>query len=133
MRVYFGLARAIDHISGQLLEEMPAAQSLFYRQLETWRTGFSDEDFSVIDGVIFLQHPENLSDPGLFFRTFLLIAKRGFKLSPTAEQQLERARPRLASNLPSGADFWRFLEDVLPELHAADALRAMHSLHLLTL
>jgi [protein-PII] uridylyltransferase len=133
MRVYFNHARAVEHISGQLLEEMPAAQSLFYRQLETWRTGFSDEDFSVVDGLIFLQKPENLTDSGLFFRAFRLIAQRGFKLSPTAEHQLEDARPRLAANLPSGGDFWRFLEDVLPEPHAADALRAMHSLHLLTL
>jgi [protein-PII] uridylyltransferase len=133
MRIYFGHARAIDHISRQLLEEMPAAQSLFYRQLETWRTGFSDEDFSVVDGLIFFQKPENLSDPGLFFRTFRLIAQRGFLLSPTAEHQLEQARPQLSDHLPSGGDFWRFLEDVLPELHAADALRAMHSLHLLTL
>jgi [protein-PII] uridylyltransferase len=133
MRIYFGHARAVDHISRQLLEEMPAAQSLFYRQLETWRTGFSDEDFSVLDGLIFFQKPENLSDPGLFFRAFLLMAQRGFKLSSTAERQMEEARPHLAANLPNGADFWRFLEDVLPELHAADALRAMHSLHLLTL
>jgi [protein-PII] uridylyltransferase len=133
MRIYFCHARAVDHISGQLLEEMPAAQSLFYRQLETWRTGFSDEDFSVVDGLIFFQKPENLSDPGLFFRAFRLIAQRGFKLSPTAEHQLELAGPQLAASLPSGGDFWRFLEDVLPELHAADALRAMHSLRLLTL
>jgi [protein-PII] uridylyltransferase len=133
MRIYFGHARVVDHLSGQLLEEMPAAQSLFYRQLETWRTGFSDEDFSVVDGLIFFQKPGNLSDPELFFRAFHLIAQRGFKLSPTAEHQLELARPQLAASLPSGGDFWRFLEDVLPELHAADALRAMHSLHLLTL
>ncbi len=133
MRVYFRHARAVDHISGQLLEEMPAAQSLFYRQLETWRTGFSDGDFSVVDGLIFLQRPENLSDPGLFFRTFRLIARRGFKLSPAAEHQMELARPGLAGNLPSGGGLWQFLEDVLPEQHAAEALRAMHSLHLLTL
>ncbi len=133
MRIFYGHARAVDHISGQLLEEMPAAQSLFYRQLETWRTGFSDDDFSVVDGLIFFQKPENLSDPGLFFRTFRLIAQRGFKLSPTAEHQMELARPRLAADPPRGADFWLFLEDMLPELHSADALHAMHSLHLLTL
>jgi [protein-PII] uridylyltransferase len=133
LRVYFGHAHAVDHISGQLLEEMPAAQSLFYRQLETWRTGFSDEDFSVVDGLVFLQKPENLSHPELFFRTFRLIAQRGFKLSPAAEHQIELARPVLAGNLPSGPDFWKFLDDILPEPHAADALRTMHSLHLLTL
>ena len=133
MRLYFAHARTVDHVSGQLLEEMPAAQSLFYRQLETWRTGFSDEDFSVVDGLIFFQKPENLSEPGLFYRAFRLIAQRGFKLSPAAEHQLELARPQLAAHLPSGRDFWRFLDDLLPEPHAADALRAMHSLHLLTL
>jgi [protein-PII] uridylyltransferase len=133
MRIYFGHARAVDHISSQLLEEMPAAQSLFYRQLETWRTGFSDENFSVVDGLMFFLKPENLADPNLFFRTFRLIAQRGFKLSPTAELQLEMARPSLANRLPPGSEVWRFLQEVLPEPHAADSLRAMHSLHLLTL
>ncbi|MBZ5661184.1 MAG: HD domain-containing protein [Acidobacteriia bacterium] len=133
MRIYFQHARAVDHISGQLLEEMPAAQSLFYRQLETWRTGFSDADFSVVDGLIFFQKPESPSDPGLFFRTFLLIAQRGFKLSPTAEHQLEQARTQLATRVPPGAEIWGFFQELLPEPHAADALRAMHSLHLLTL
>lgn len=133
MRIYFEHARAVDHISGQLLEEMPAAQSLFYRQLETWRTGFSDSDFSVVDGLIFFQKPESLSDPALFFRTFLLIAQRGFKLSPTAEHQLEQARPRLAAAIPGGSEVWSFFQELLPEPHAADALRAMHSLHLLTM
>ena len=133
MRVYFRHAAAVEHASGQLLEEMPAAQSLFYRQLETWRTGFSDEDFSVIDGLIFFQKPDDLSGAEVFFRVLRLIAQRGFKLSPAAEHQLDEARPRLAANLPSGAEFWSFLENILPEPHAAEALRAMHSLHLLTL
>ena len=101
MRIYFAHARAVEHISGQLLEEMPAAQSLFYRQLETWRTGFSDEDFSVVDGLIFFQKAESLSDPNLFFRAFRLMAQRGFKLSPAAEQQLELARPPVGRP-PSG-------------------------------
>jgi [protein-PII] uridylyltransferase len=133
MRIYFGHAQAIHRISGQLIEEMPAAQSLFYRQLETWRTGFSDSDFSVVDGLIFLQRPEDLADPGLFFRTFRLIAQRGFKLSPAAEHQLEQALPTLADHLPKGSDTWRFLQEILGDLHAGYALRAMHSLHLLTM
>jgi [protein-PII] uridylyltransferase len=133
MRIYYGHACAVDHLTGQLLEEMPAAQSLFYRQLETWRTGFSDEDFSVVDGLVFFQKPEDVGDSRLLFRACQLIARRGFKLSPTAELQIAEARPRLAASLPSGRDFWNFLEDVLPEPHAADALRAMHSLRLLTM
>src|ERR1700731_1324588 len=133
MRIYYAHARAVDTISGQLLEEMPAAQSLFYRQLETWRTGFSDSDFSVVDGLIFLQQPENLADPQLLFRIIRLIAQRGFKLSPAAEHQVEQALPLLTNHLPEGRDFWRFFQEILPESHAADALRAMHSLHLLSM
>jgi len=133
MRIYFGHARAIDRISGQLLEEMPAAQSLFYRQLETWRTGFSDSDFSVVDGLIFLQPPGNLADPQLLFRSIRLIAQRGFKLSPAVEHQVAQVLPQLASHLPAGIDFWHFLQEILPDSHAVDALRTMHSLHLLTM
>ena len=130
MRIYFSHARAVDHISGQLLEEMPAAQSLFYRQLETWRTGFSDADFSVVDGLIFFQKPENLSDPALFFRTFLLIARRGFKLSPDRRTPDWNWPGRIWRNSCRGAPtFWLFLEDVLPEAArrrriARDALAA---------
>jgi [protein-PII] uridylyltransferase len=133
MRIYFGHARAVHRISGQLLEEMPAAQSLFYRQLETWRTGFSDSDFSVVDGLIFLQRPGDLADPQLLFRAFRLLAQRGFKLSPAAEHQMEQALPLLAERPPKGSDVWRFLQEMMTEPHAAEALRAMHSLHLLTL
>ncbi len=133
MRIYFHHARAVDHIFGQLLEQMPAAQTLFYRQLETWRTGFADADFSVVDGLIFFQKPESAAEFGLFFRTFLLIAQRGFKLGPAAEHALEQDRAQLSSRVPPGPVIWSFLEELLREPHAADALRAMHSMHLLTL
>jgi [protein-PII] uridylyltransferase len=133
MRVYFAHASVVEHAASQLLEEMPVAQSLFYRQLETWRTGFTDQDFSVVDGLISFQAPDRVPDSTLVFRAFRLIAQRGFKLSPAAERQIEQARPRLAASLPPGPEFWRFLEGILPELHAAEALRAMHSLRLLTL
>lgn len=133
MRACYGHIRAVEHAGAQLLEELPAAQSLFYRQLETWRTGFSDEDFSVVDGLIFFRDPEKPVDPALIFRAFRLIAQRGFKLSRAAEQQLKQAAPSLAAHPTVGPDFWRFLEDLLPEPHAADALRAMHALRVLTL
>jgi [protein-PII] uridylyltransferase len=133
MRACYDHIRAVEHAGAQLLEELPAAQSLFYRQLETWRTGFSDEDFSVVDGLIFFQDQEKPLDPALIFRAFRLIAQRGFKLSRAAEQQLKQAAPSLAAHPTNGPDFRRFLDDTLPEPHAGDALRAMHALRLLTL
>jgi [protein-PII] uridylyltransferase len=41
--------------------------------------------------------------------------------------------PVVAQSPPSGPDGWRYLQAVLLEPHAADALRAMHSLGLLTI
>jgi [protein-PII] uridylyltransferase len=133
MRIWYGHAQAVYRISKRLLEEMPAAQSLFYRQMETWRTGFSDSDFSVVDGLIFLQRREEAGDPGLLFRMFRLIADRGFKLSPETERQLEQALASLAKCMPPGKEIWGFLQEVLQGAHAGDALRAMHALHLLTM
>src|SRR5712692_4100611 len=132
MRLYFGNARAVHRISNRLLEETPAAHTLFSRPRETWRTGFSDSDFLVVDGLIYLHRPAEAADPALLFRLFRLIAQRGFKLSPAAEHQLEETLPALAQRLPAGNAVWRFLGETLPEPHATDALRAMHSLHLLT-
>jgi [protein-PII] uridylyltransferase len=131
MRVYFGHAQRVHRISGHLLEEMPAAHSLFYRQLETWRTGFADSDFSVVDGLIFPMRPEDLKDPALLFRLFRLIARRGFKLSPAAEYQIEQALPSLRDHIPPGRECWQLLQEIFAENHAGDALRAMHSLHVL--
>src|SRR5215469_1723266 len=77
--------------------------------------------------------PENLSHPDFLFRPFLLIAQRGFRLSSTAQDQIEQARTQLAGRVRDGSASWHFFEDALPELYAAEALRAMHSLRLLTL
>src|SRR5260370_38201957 len=59
------------------------------------------------------------------------MGRGGLKVSPGAEHLGEQFLPALATRLPSGSEFWRFLQDILPESHAPDALRAMHSLHLL--
>ncbi len=132
MRLYFHHAHAVQRISDQLLEAMPSAQSMFYRQLETWRTGFSDEDFSVVDGLIFLKHSENVAHSDLLFRMIRLIGERGFKLSPELEREIEQALPSLRNHPPMGPKTWRFLQEILQSPHAIDAVRTMHSLHLLS-
>lgn len=131
MRQYFGHVQNVYRISGRLLKEMPAAHSLFYRQLETWRTGFADADFSVVDGLIFPKHPEDLGDPEAVFRMFRLVARHGFKISPAAESQVERALPALRDRMPGGRECWRFLQEIFLEPHAGDALRAMRTLDIL--
>ena len=133
MRIYFGHARAVQRTVTQLLEEIPEAWSALYRQVQSWRSRLTTADFSVVDGLIFLQQPSALQDPEVLLRMFHFMAHHGLKLSATTEYRIEQALPALASMPPRGAELWLYLQETLLQPHAADALRAMHSLRLLTL
>jgi [protein-PII] uridylyltransferase len=133
MRIYFGHARAVQRTVTQLLEEIPEAWSALYRQVQSWRARLTTPDFSVVDGLIFLQQPSALQDPEVLLRLFHFMAHHGLKLSATTEYRIEQALPALAATPPRGAELWLYLQETLLQPHAADALRAMHSLRLLAL
>ena len=133
MRTYFGHARAVHRVCEQLLEEIPAAWSSLYRQFQQWRSRLSNADFSVVDGLIYLQQPNALHDPEMLLRTFHFMATHGLRLSTTTEYRIEQVLPSLAATPPRGAELWLYLGEILTQPHAADALRAMHALKLLTL
>lgn len=132
MRIYFGHARAVQRTVTQLLEEIPEAWSALYRQVQSWRSRLTTADFSVVDGLIFLQQPSALQDPEVLLRLFHFMAHHGLKLSATTEYRIEQALPALATTPPRGAELWLYLQETLLQPHAADALRAMHSLRLLS-
>jgi [protein-PII] uridylyltransferase len=127
MRIYFG------HVRTQLLEEIPAAWSSLYRQFQGWRIKIPSNDFSVVDGLIFLQQPSAVQDPEKLLSLFHFMAEHGLKLSTTTEYKVEQALPALASTPPRGGELWLYLQETLLQPHAADALRAMNALRLLTL
>lgn len=133
MRIYFSHARAVQRTVMQLLEEIPEAWSALYRQVQSWRSRLSTADFSVVDGLIFLQQPTALQDPEVLLRLFHFMAHHGLKLSTTTEYRIEQALPALAATPPRGAELWLYLQETLLQPFAADALRAMHSLRLLAL
>jgi len=133
MRIYFGHARSVQRTVTQLLEEIPEAWSALYRQVQSWRSRLTTADFSVVDGLIFLQQPSALQDPEVLLRLFHFMARHGLKLSATTEYRIEQALPALAATPPRGAELWLYLQETLLQPYAADALRAMHSLRLLTL
>jgi [protein-PII] uridylyltransferase len=87
----------------------------------------------VVDGLIFLQQSSSLEDPEMLLRLFHFMAHHGLKLSATTEQRIEQSLPTLAVTPPRGAELWLYLQETLLQPHAAEALRAMHSLRLLTL
>jgi [protein-PII] uridylyltransferase len=133
MRIYFGHARAVQRTVTQLQEEIPEAWSSLRRQFQGWRSRPTSPDFSVVDGLIFLQQSSSLRDPEMLLRLFHFMAHHGLKLSATTEQRIEQELPALAVTPPRGAELWLYLQETLLQPHAAEALRAMHSLRLLTL
>jgi len=133
MRVYYGHVRSVHRVCNQLLEEIPAAWSSLYRQFQGWRSRVASDDFSVVDGLIFLQQPGGLRDPEMLLRLFHFMAEHGLKLSTTTEYKVEQALPALAATPPRGAELWLYLQETLLQPHAADALRAMNALRLLAL
>ena len=133
MRIHFGHARAVQRTVTQLQEEIPEAWSSLRRQFQGWRSRPSSPDFSVVDGLIFLQQSSSLRDPEMLLRLFHFMAHHGLKLSATTEHRIEQELPALAVTPPRGAELWLYLQETLLQPHAAEALRAMHSLRLLTL
>jgi [protein-PII] uridylyltransferase len=133
MRIYFHHARLIQRISAQLLEEFPAARPSLYRQFQNLRSRLSNAEFSVVDGRIFLNRPEAVNDPELPLRTFRFMARHGLSLSSAIELQIEQMIGPLSAAPPKGAEAWHYLQEILLAPHAASALRAMHTIGLLTL
>jgi len=133
MRIYFGNARAISRVCVKLLEESPATRPSLFGQFQHLQARLSNPEFSVVDGMIFVQQTDALRDPDALLRMFRFQARHGLTLSSTTEIQIERALPELAANPPEGVEAWHTLQEILVAPHAADALRAMHSLHVLTL
>jgi len=133
MRIYFGHARGVQRAVTQLLEEIPEAWSSLRRHFSTLKSRPSSPDFSVVDGMIFLQQSSSLRDPEMLLRLFHFMAHHGLKLSATTEHRIEQELPALAVTPPRGAELWLYLQETLLQPHAAEALRAMHSLRLLTL
>jgi [protein-PII] uridylyltransferase len=133
MRTYFRHARVVHYECLRLLESVPAARSSLYRHFQNWRSRLSNADFSVVDGLIYLQQPSSISDPELLFRIFSFAAHHGLRPAMSTENRIQQILSGLADAPPPGPRCWHYLQAVLVEPHAAEALRAMHSLGLLTL
>ncbi len=133
MQIYFSHARSVHRTATQLLEEIPAAWSSLSRHFHNLRARVSDTDFSVVDGLVFLRQASALQDPELLLRLFHFVAHHDVRLSTTTEYKVEQVLPSLAATPPRGAELWLYLGEILAQPHAAHALRAMHSLRLLTL
>ena len=64
--------------------------------------GDGNADFSVVDGLIYLQQPNALHDPEMLLRTFHFMATHGLRLSTTTEYRIEQVLPSLAATTLPG-------------------------------
>lgn len=133
MRLYFRHAKAIQRSTLQLLDHLPATCSSLYRSFQRWRSRVSNEEFSVVEGRVFLQQAVGARDPEVILRLFTFMARHGVRLSLETERRLNNARRGLTETMPQDRRLWEHLRELLLQPHAADALRAMHSLKLLSL
>jgi len=132
MRLYFRHARTIYRSTNQLLEQVPRDRSSLYRSFQRWRSRVSNEDFSVVNGRVYLQQSAGARDPLVVLRLFTFLARHGVAPSPETERRLKNAHRALADAMPQDARLWEYLRELLALPHAAEALRVMHSLNLLT-
>jgi len=131
MRSYFQHARAVNRLTGQLLDEVPGPS--LYGLFQDWRSRLSNEDFSVVRGrIVPRKAAAALEDAGPLLDLFEMVARHNVELSREAERWVEAALDWLGDHALDLDDLWPRLSRILVLPHAAAALRAMHRGRLLT-
>ncbi len=132
MRSYFRFARANQRLTARLLQEVPGRRSSLYQQFQRWRSRVSSPEFSVVGGSVYLQNPTDASNGEVVLRAFEFMAQHGLELATDTEGRLKRALPASIENMPDAPSRGRSLISILKAPHAANVLRSMHGLGLLS-
>ena len=132
MRLYFRYAKTLYRNARQVLDQTTASRSALVRSFRRWRFGVSNDEFSVVDRRVYIQQSAGARDPEVVLRLFIFMARHGLQLAIETERRLNNARRALRDAMPQGASLWRYLRELLLQPYAAEALRAMHSVRLLS-
>jgi len=133
MRIYFRQARVIDQLTAQLMEESAPARSGLYALYQDWRSRLSNADFSVVRGRIFARHPTAFADdPLLLLRLYEMVARHGLPLSRETEKLAQSELACAGAVALPPTQLWPHFKRILVQPYAAEALRNMHRLGLLT-
>lgn len=130
MRQYYLAVRPIARLAARRLDRFESKRSSLFSQFRDRSAKFSNSEFSVLHGSVFLRSPQALeSDPGLLMRLFEFVGRHGLPLSTDAEERVERhisAFEQWACRQPA---IWTPFREILRTPHVAKALRAMRETH----
>ena len=133
MRLYFSNARSVHRTASVCWKKCRLRGPASSGNSRTGARASPTTKFSVVHGMVFLTQPGSVQDPEVLLQLFHFIAEHGLKLSTITEQRVEQVLPAMAATPPRGAELWIYLQEILLQTHAADALRTMHALRYLTL
>ncbi len=128
MRYYYRQARVINRLFSTMTDEIVPARSSLFQQFQNWRARLSTDEFSCVNGRVFLQQPASLSSPEHFFDCFEFVAQHGLRLAASTDLRIEQALPAIAARELTGPQRWAELREILIRPHAAQALRTMQEL-----
>lgn len=128
MRHYYRQARVLNRLFTSMMDEVVPARSSLFQQFQNWRARLSTDEFSCVNGRVFLQQPSALIAPERFFNCFEFVAQHGLKLAASTDLRIEQALPSVAALDLTGPQRWASLRKILVRPHAAKALRTMQEL-----
>src|SRR5579862_9040179 len=132
MRQYYRAVRDIARLANRRLERFESKRSSLFSAFRDRTSKFSNSDFSVLHGSVFLKSPQGLeSDPGLMLRLLEFVGRHGLPLATDTEERMERAMPSFAKWVTAQAEIWKPFREILRLPHSSNALRAMHDTHAL--
>ena len=132
MRFYFRHARSINRLTQGLLDEFAPARAGLFGLYQDWRSRLSNPDFAVVRGRLFARQPAAFAgDLSLLLRLFEMVARHGLEIGGETERVVEQASARIA-HATCFSGLWQQFRRILTLPYAAEALRAMHRLKLLT-
>jgi [protein-PII] uridylyltransferase len=133
MRAYFRNVRSIYRLTLRLLDDNTPARAGVYGLFQNWRSRLSNADFSVVREKIYFRQPAALAqDPALFLQLFEMVARHGLELSQEAERAVTEALTGVVARPLDPGVFWRNFRQTLLFPWAAEALREMNRLGVLS-
>lgn len=133
MRRYYRAVRGIARLADRRLERFEAKRSSLFSQFRDRSGRFSNADFSVLHGQVFLRSSGALeASPDLMITLFDFVGRHGLPLARDTEERVERALPAFRAWLQEHPAIWSALRAIARQPHASRALRAMHDTGALT-